>query len=58
MSELDERRVLDAIYGDSEHPRWHYVVSDKDFEEFELPMADRSKGDWIDRCKSERSEEE
>ena len=36
MTNQEEQALMDALYGTSYDSRWHYVISDKDFEEFEL----------------------
>lgn len=36
MTNQEEQALMDALYGKSYDDRWHYVVSDKDFEEFRL----------------------
>lgn len=48
MTNQEEQALMDALYGTSYDSRWHYVISDKDFEEFKLPMVDRSEEDGND----------
>lgn len=39
MNRQLEQNVLDAIYGKSYDTRWHSVVSDTDFETFQIPKS-------------------
>lgn len=36
MTNQEEQALMDALYGKSYDDRWHYVVSDKDLEEFKM----------------------
>ena len=40
MTNQEEQALMDALYGKSYDDRWHYVVSDKDFEEFKMSQKD------------------
>lgn len=40
MTNQEEQAIMDSICGKSYDDRWHTVVSDMDFEEFEL-LANR-----------------
>lgn len=47
MTNQEEQALMDALYGKSYDDRWHTVVSDMDFEEFEL-LANREVEDGND----------
>ncbi len=36
ITNQEEQALMDALYGKSYDDRWHYVVSDKDLEEFRM----------------------
>ncbi len=38
MTNQEEQALMDVLYGKSYDDRWHYAVSDKDFEEFKMPQ--------------------
>jgi hypothetical protein len=48
MTNQEEQALLDALYGKSYDDRWHYVVSDKDLEEFKMPQNGEVEDGKID----------
>ena len=48
MTNQEEQALMDAFYGKSYDDRWHYVVSDKDLEEFKMPQNDEVEDGKID----------